>query len=332
MIQKWYNPFLINGISIFLITALSGTVITISSNSWWVGWLGMEINLLGFIILLLNNNSNESTLKYFVVQSLGSVILIRRALLLENFIVKNFLVLLNLALLLKMGAAPLHFWLPIIIENINKWQVLFLLTWQKLAPLYLLFSLPKSNTILLFIISRLIIGAIGSLNELRLFTLITYSSINHTGWILLALLVNELTGFVYLAIYTIILISIIISINKKNNQINWFIKNNLKFIIFMNLLSLGGLPPFTGFIIKWILLIEIYNFINVFVNFILILTSIILIYFYLRLTINRFLNNNIIINNINNNENNNIIIFSIINLPLFYFLICIISIISTFSF
>lgn len=136
----------------------------------------------------------------------------------------------------------------------------------------------------------------------------------------------------YLTIYTIILISIIISINKKNNQINWFIKNNLKFIIFMNLLSLGGLPPFTGFIIKWILLIEIYNFINVFVNFILILTSIILIYFYLRLTINRFLNNNIIINNINNNENNNIIIFSIINLPLFYFLIYIISIISTFSF
>jgi len=49
----------------------------------------MEINLLGFIILLINNNSNESALKYFIIQSLSSVILIRSSLLIENFSVKK---------------------------------------------------------------------------------------------------------------------------------------------------------------------------------------------------------------------------------------------------
>jgi len=310
-----------NNISVFLITAITGSFITISSNSWWIGWLGMEINLLGFIILLVSNNRNESTLKYFVIQSLGSVLLIRRALLLENFTTKNIILILNIALLLKLGAAPLHFWLPIIVEQINKWQCLFLLTWQKLAPFILLFSLPKSKVIILFIIIRLLIGAIGSLNELRLFTLLTYSSINHTGWILLALITNELTRIIYIIIYTLILTTIFFSINKKNTQTNWFMQNKIKFIILINLLSLGGLPPFTGFFIKWLLLSEIYIYINLIINFIIILTSIILLYFYLRITINRFLNNKLLINYFRTNESNSVMLFRLINLPLFYIIL-----------
>lgn len=141
----------------------------------------MEINLLGFIILIISNKDNERALKYFVIQSLGSVVLISSSFLSENFSINSIQILINLSLLLKLGAAPLHFWLPVIIENLNKYQLTFLLTWQKLAPLYLLFSLSLIHINMLFILTRLILGAAGSINELRIFMLLTYSSINHTG-------------------------------------------------------------------------------------------------------------------------------------------------------
>tara|TARA_B110000196_G_C21134700_1_gene660393 strand:- start:1834 stop:2100 length:267 start_codon:yes stop_codon:yes gene_type:complete len=88
----------------------------------------MEINLLGFIILLINNHSNERALKYFIIQSLSSVILIRAAMVTENFTAIKLHRVINLAIFLKLGAAPFHFWLPIIVEFIRKYQLLFLLT------------------------------------------------------------------------------------------------------------------------------------------------------------------------------------------------------------
>ena len=285
----------------------------------------MEINLLGFIILLINNSSNESALKYFVIQSLSSVILISSALITENFRAYNLYSLINLAIFLKLGAAPLHFWLPIIIENIRKFQIIFLLTWQKLAPLFLIFSLPTNIIFYIFIVSRLIIGSAGSINEIRIFTLITYSSINHTGWLLLAMLCNEITRIIYFIIYTLLITRIILPINNKNSQITWIIQNSNKYILFLNLLSLGGLPPFTGFIIKWILITEIYSIINYIINFIIILTSILLLYFYLRLSTNSFFKNKLFNLYSNKIKKQNILIYRIINLSGLYFIIIYVS-------
>lgn len=281
----------------------------------------MEINLLGFIILLINNNRNESSLKYFIIQSLRSVILISSALLIENFSANKIQILVRIAIFLKLGTAPLHFWLPVIVENIRNYQLMFLLTWQKLAPLYLIFSLPLQPITIIFIISRLVIGAVNSINELRIFTLITYSSINHTGWILLSMLCNELTSILYIFLYTILIIAILTPINSKNNQICWLLKNSNKYIIFLNLLSLGGLPPFTGFIIKWILISEIYFMLNNFINIIIILTSIILLYFYLRIRTNSFFKNELYLLHLNKNKQENVLIFRIINIIRFYIIL-----------
>jgi len=293
----------------------------------------MEINLLGFIILLINNNRNEKSLKYFVIQSLGSVILIRSALLSENFNINYLNLLLNISLFLKLGAAPLHYWLPVIVEDLSKFQLTFLLTWQKIAPLYLLFSLPLHISTYIFIVSSLVIGAIRSLNELRFFTLITYSSIRHTGWILLSMLTNEIVSILYIIVYTLLIRRILISLRNKNNQTIWFLKNPNSFIILLNLLSLGGLPPFTGFIIKWILVTEIYFLTNILINMLLITTSIILIYFYLRITINRFLKNSLILKFTKLTKINNLTSFSLINLTGIYLLfVYIISIKCTSSF
>jgi NADH:ubiquinone oxidoreductase subunit 2 (subunit N) len=285
----------------------------------------MEVNLLGFIILLVNNNNNERSLKYFLIQSLRSVILIRSALLTENFSSKNLQLLIILALLLKLGTAPLHFWLPIITENLTNYQLIFLLTWQKLAPLYLIFTLPFQNITVFFAIRRLLVGALGSLNELRIYSLLTYSSINHTGWILLTMLSNEIITVLYLVFYTIMVSIVLLPINSKSSQSTWLIKNSNKYLIFINLLSLAGLPPFAGFIIKWILLSQIFMYLNIIINMVMILTSIILLYFYLRISMNRFFKNSTYLLNFIKVKNENIYAFRLLNITTIFILLIYVS-------
>lgn len=62
---------------IFITTLIVGSLITISSSSWLGIWIGLEINLLSFIPLIIDKKNlftNESTIKYFLVQVFGSLI------------------------------------------------------------------------------------------------------------------------------------------------------------------------------------------------------------------------------------------------------------------
>lgn len=60
---------------------------------------------------------------------------------------------------------------------------------QKLAPLHLIvFFITISTTIALLIISSSLVGALGGLNQTQVRKLIAYSSINHLGWILAAII------------------------------------------------------------------------------------------------------------------------------------------------
>jgi NADH-ubiquinone oxidoreductase chain 2 len=73
--------------------------------------MGLELNLLSFIPLISSKNnqySSEAALKYFLIQALGSSIIIISA----SFIMSSSelaTTLFTVALLLKAGAAPFHF-------------------------------------------------------------------------------------------------------------------------------------------------------------------------------------------------------------------------------
>ncbi|XP_066982161.1 NADH-ubiquinone oxidoreductase chain 2-like [Macrobrachium rosenbergii] len=133
-------------------------------------WMGLELNLLSFIPLIFskqNTFSSEAALKYFLVQAIGSAVLLARAstLLIATDTSK---IIILCALLLKIGAAPLHFWLPPIIQGISS-IVNYTLS-------------PRTLTIITraFIISA-ILGEIGGLNQTLLRKIIAYSSIRHIG-------------------------------------------------------------------------------------------------------------------------------------------------------
>lgn len=268
--------------------------------------MGLEINLISFIPLIIdikNNFSTESAIKYFLVQAFASLIFIFLRIFyiikinLFFILINPFyeIIIINSTIIIKLGAAPFHFWFPSIIDGLSWNNSILLLTWQKIAPLRLISYFNETNLLILFIISSAIIGAIGGLNQISLRKLLSYSSINHISWLLIALNSNNILWITYFLFYIIINISIIFLF--KTYQIFYtnqlFIFNRkfwiIKFYLFINLLSLGGLPPFLGFFPKWLVIENLINLHLMFILLILIIIRLVTLFFYLRLTFSAFL-------------------------------------------
>nr|QVT11004.1 NADH dehydrogenase subunit 2 [Marumba sperchius] len=297
--------FLFNSNKMFFLFILSfSTFISISANSWFGCWIGLEINLLSFIPLISNSNnllSSEASLKYFLTQSIASMnflfsILIK-FFLMKNFEMNNFIsIMINSSLLMKMGSAPFHFWFPNISEGLSWFNNFILMSWQKISPLILLSYYFNMNFLYMIIILNVIIGAIGGMNQTSLRKMMAFSSINNLGWMIFSFMISNNLWIFYFMMYSI-LISIMFFMFYILNMffINQLYINNMNFMIklnlFINFLSLGGLPPFIGFLPKWIII----NFlmINKFylLTLIMVMSSLITIYFYIRIIYSSFLFN-----------------------------------------
>lgn len=278
-----------------------GTLITISSYSWFGIWLGLEINLLSIIPLIrtpLNIFPSEAALKYFITQSLASSIFLIRVILMINLrseIFRNNLILItNSSLFLKLGAAPFHAWFPEVVEGLNWLNRLIILTWQKIAPMIILIYNLQINFFIIIIIWSSIIGRLQGLNQIRLRKILVYSSINHIAWIIRRILNFKTIWIIYFLVYRIITLNIILIFKDLNI---FFIKQfsitinsskSLKFYFSLNFLSLGGLPPFLGFLPKWLTINNLARIKLMFLRGILIIFTLITLYFYLRLIFSSF--------------------------------------------
>nr|WEF49678.1 NADH dehydrogenase subunit 2 [Synendotendipes sp.] len=316
---------------LFLLTLFLGTLISISSSSWFSIWMGLEINLLSFIPLTMKSNnlfSSEASLKYFLTQALASSILLFSIILLFIFMLqskKNFNFFINMifasSLMMKMGMAPFHFWFPIVMEGLNWVNGMILMTWQKIAPMILISYCLNFYFFIFSILISTIFGAIGGLNQTSLRKLMAYSSINHLGWMTASILNSQNIWKIYFLFYCFLSISVVLIFNNFKifnlNQIFSFLnfKNLLKTIIFIPLLSLGGLPPFLGFFPKWIV-IEYLMSMNFYILLLtMIYFTLITLFFYLRISYSAFL--------LNHNEMNwhtNYTFLNIKNLKLFSFI------------
>lgn len=281
-----------------------GTLISISANSWLGAWIGLEINLLAFIPLIRDNKliSTEASLKYFLTQALASSVFLFAVILFllnssksnSNYFIE---IIIFSSLLLKRGSAPFHFWFPNVMEGLSWLNALILITWQKIAPLILISYIIFKPLIITRIILSSLIGALGGLNQTSLRKLIAYSSINHLGWILAAIYNSNLLWITYFIFYSFLTFSIIFIFNMfKTSHINqlfslFFHSKVIKFFLFFNLLSLGGLPPFLGFFPKWIVIQSLTINNQLFLLTFIVLITLITLYFYMRLCYRAFILN-----------------------------------------
>nr|YP_010271092.1 NADH dehydrogenase subunit 2 [Neptis obscurior]UJY98863.1 NADH dehydrogenase subunit 2 [Neptis obscurior] len=278
----------------FLFILFFSALISISANSWLGCWIGLEINLLSFIPLMSSPNNllnSETSLKYFLTQAIASInflFAILLNLLLMNYYNNFFLIIINSAMLMKMGSIPFHFWFPNIMEGLSWINCFILMTWQKITPMILMSYCLNLDYLYLIMIFNVLVGAISSFNQTSLRKLMAFSSINNLGWMISAMIISEnlwFTYFIFYSIFTFISCFLFYIINTFYiNQLFFFNMNFLiKISIMINFLSLGGLPPFLGFFPKWLIINYLLNNNFIIISFIFIMSSLILLFVYIRI-------------------------------------------------
>nr|AAV67560.1 NADH dehydrogenase subunit 2 [Anolis porcatus x Anolis allisoni]AAV67654.1 NADH dehydrogenase subunit 2 [Anolis allisoni]AAV67561.1 NADH dehydrogenase subunit 2 [Anolis porcatus x Anolis allisoni]AAV67563.1 NADH dehydrogenase subunit 2 [Anolis porcatus x Anolis allisoni]AAV67564.1 NADH dehydrogenase subunit 2 [Anolis porcatus x Anolis allisoni] len=290
--------------TIILSSLATGTIITMTSYHWLMAWVGLEMNTLAIIPIISTMHhprSTEAATKYFLTQAAASALILFSSMTnawnLGSWDITQTLtppshILLTMALAMKLGLAPMHFWLPEVIQGSTMTTAFIITTWQKLAPMSLIFLTMNNLSTTIFLLMGLLsslIGGWGGLNQTQTRKIMAYSSIAHLGWmatissIMTNILIMNL--LIYLIMTTSMFISLIISKSKtiQNTASAWTLSPTLTIIMMLSLLSLGGLPPLTGFVPKWLIMEEL-----ILQNFNLLATmmamsSLLSLFFYLRL-------------------------------------------------
>jgi NADH-quinone oxidoreductase subunit N len=286
-----------------LIFALVGCVMMASFGNLIILFLGIETLSIGLYVLAGSHKeaiqSNEATLKYFLLGSfLSGFLLFGIALVygasgslnmqeIAGYLAKNtghlpalfttglFLIIIGLAF--KIAIVPFHFWAPDVYEGTPTLLTAFMATVVKTASvvaLYRLFSQcfaaihgTWETTLWILAVMTILLGNLTGLYQPALKRMLAYSSISHSGYMMLAVLAFSgktanallLYSIAYsLATVTAFGILILIREARGNDRFESFEGLGRRypleaFALTIAMLSLAGIPPLAGFMAKYYL-------------------------------------------------------------------------------
>ena len=285
---------------------LSGTNLN-SFDTLWSNLLTSDKNELGASLLLLKylltafvNTESASDISNFSMVNTGLVSI--------GFI------LICVSLFIKLSIAPFHFWSLDVYEGSPNATTFFFAVVPKMALFILLMRLCYVSFYHIFIeefqmyffilaVLSVFIGSLGGLEQRKLKTLLAYSSISHTGYLLLAFSTGTLDGmqmlFYYLVIYMIsglVFWSVYLFLrqkrsfyfNKSNKELGDLVLLNssnpmLALILAITLFSMAGIPPIVGFLAKIGVFLVVVNSSAYLMAVLSILFSVISTFYYIRL-------------------------------------------------
>lgn len=247
------------------------------SSSYTTPHSNLKIDGLNTSKALFVNAISESSYKTLFQKPLGC----------PAFLMKDLLtlasigfILIFISLFIKLAIAPFHFWSLDVYEGSPNATTFFFLVVPKIALLVLLLRICYSSFyhifstnqsyFLFFAVLSIFVGSLGGLEQRKLKTLLAYSSISHTGYLLLSFSTNTFEGMqmmlYYIVIYMIASLcfwSIYLFIrqkqdyyvNKHNKELGDLVllKDSnpmVAFILAITLFSIAGIPPIVGFLAK----------------------------------------------------------------------------------
>jgi len=190
-------------------------------------------------------------------------------------------ILICVSLFIKLSIAPFHYWSLDVYEGSPNTSTFFFAVVPKMALFILLMRLCYISFYQIFVDSfqiyffglavlSVFVGSLGGLEQRKLKTLLAYSSISHTGYLLLSFSTGNLEGvqimFYYLIIYMVsglVFWSVYLFLrqkrsfyfNKSNKELGDLVLLNesnpmLALILAITLFSMAGIPPIVGFLAK----------------------------------------------------------------------------------
>ncbi|MEG3638135.1 NADH-quinone oxidoreductase subunit NuoN [Magnetococcus sp. PR-3] len=239
-----------------LFAALGG-MLMISSGSFMMLYLGIELMSLSIYVLAAFKRdriqSNEAGLKYFLLGSMASGILLYGISLIYGVTgsvdfaaitaylhdaqqagpaLTMGLILVIAGLSFKIAAAPFHMWAPDVYEGAPTSVTAFMAAMPKIAAFAVLFRVLADTfgsmhniwgpILVLLAILSMAVGSLAALGQSNIKRLLAYSSIGHVGYALIGLAVGNEMGYksvlVYLTIYIFMNVgafALILALNKE---------------------------------------------------------------------------------------------------------------------
>ena len=186
-----------------------------------------------------------------------------------------------LSLFIKLAVAPFHFWSLDVYEGSPNQSTFFFAVIPKIGLFVLLIRICYSGFydflsnwqfyFLLLSVLSIFVGSLGGLEQRKLKSLLAYSSISHTGYLLLSFSANAMEGIQMMIYYIIIFMlsglcfwSIYMFLRQKTRN-NYYNKQNkelgdlvllresnpmLAIALVVTLFSIAGIPPLVGFLAK----------------------------------------------------------------------------------
>lgn len=318
-----------------ILFALVGAVIMVSYTNMAMLFLGIEILSIPMYVLAGANKSslasNESAFKYLIMGAFSTGFLlfgitliygatasfdlseINIALKMRGGEISGIfyvgLLLMLVAMLFKVSAAPFHFWAPDVYQGAPTPVTAFMSTVVKTAAFaafirlfYSIFADVSEEWVGIASFAAaftLLVGNITAIVQTNTKRMLAYSSIAHAGYMLLALVsLNKFShGSVlyYSLAYSlgsIITFRIVASVSKEKQNgtidaFNGMAKQNplQAFMMTVALLSLAGIPPTAGFFAKYYVFTAAFMAGNVGLVLIAILASLIGVYYYFKIII-----------------------------------------------
>nr|AFQ42023.1 NADH dehydrogenase subunit 2 [Rhacodactylus trachyrhynchus] len=296
------NP---NTQTLMYLSMTSGTIITMSSSHWIMAWAGLEMNTLAIIPIISKQHhprATEAATKYFLTQATASAVILFASSMnawktgqwnIYQTSSPESITMLTLALAMKLGLAPLHFWLPETLQGSTLLTATIISTWQKLAPttiLYMITNNLNQNILMILGMTSALLGGWMGLNQTQTRKIMAFSSIAHMGWVFMALSMSPnltlLTLMMYILMTTAMFTSLMMTSSKTLLDLGttWPQTPALLSITMITLMSLGGLPPLTGFMPKWLILKELTTNNLPMISTIMALSTLPSLFFYLRMS------------------------------------------------
>jgi NADH-quinone oxidoreductase subunit N len=223
---------------VMVLFATLGMMMMISANNLISLYLGLELQSLSLYVLAASQRDNakatEAGLKYFVLGSLASGLLLYGASLVYGFAgttgfdalahafehgapvgVVVGVVFILAALAFKISAVPFHMWTPDVYEGAPTPVTALFAVAPKIAAFSLLVRLMVGpfgemahqwqQVVIVVSAASMILGSFAAINQRNIKRLMAYSSIGHVGYALMGLATGDQVGIrgllIYLAIY-----------------------------------------------------------------------------------------------------------------------------------
>nr|AAG00742.1 NADH dehydrogenase subunit 2 [Pseudocalotes brevipes] len=254
------------------------TTLVLISNNWLMAWLGLEMNTLAALPIISKTKhprAIEAATKYFLTQAIASSLLLFSSTAnawytgtwsITQMDSKHTPTLMLIALTMKAGTTPTHFWLPEVMQGSTMTTAMLISTWQKIAPVILLISIsnktPSNLTLIMGLLSTTL-GGWGGMNQTQLRKMMAYSSIANMGWTLMVLTSQPKTSMMNILIYMAIIIPTMMMMEASSTKTlqsmttAWSTSPVTAMMLTLMLLSMSGLPPLTGFLPKLMILNEL---------------------------------------------------------------------------